>query len=130
MNLFVSGAALLIASVAFLAYDQFTFRENLVRDLSAQAQIVGANSVSAITFNDPQAAQNTLSALSSFPEILAAGIVTPDGRIFARYSRNSADQIIAVPMIPTGNDEAVDFRSGEVFLVRAVHFQGKNIGGV
>lgn len=130
MNLFVSGAALLIASVAFLAYDQFTFRENLVRNLSAQAQIVGANSVSAITFNDPQAAQNTLSALGSFPEILGAGIVTPDGRIFARYSRNSADRIIAVPMIPADKDEAVDFGSGEVLLVRAVHFQGKNIGGV
>ncbi len=130
MNLLVSGAALLIASVAFLAYDQLTFRENLVRNLSAQAQIVGANSVSAITFNDPQAAMNTLSALSSFPEILAAGIVTPDGRLFARYSRNSAEQIIAVPVIPPGKDEVVEFRPGEVFLVRAVNFQGKNLGGV
>jgi signal transduction histidine kinase len=130
MNLFVSGAALLIASVAFLAYDQLTFRENLVRNLSAQAQIVGANSVSAITFNDPQAAENTLSALKSFPEILAAGIVTPDGRTFARYSRKSAGQIIAGPVIPAGKDEVVEFRSGEVFVVRAINFQGKNLGGV
>ena len=77
MNLLVSASALLLASVGFLAYDQYTFREDLVRNLSAQAQIVGSNSASALTFNDPAAAENTLSALASFPQIKSAGIMTP-----------------------------------------------------
>ena len=130
MNLFVSGSALLLASVAFLAYDQFTFRQTLVRNLSAQAQIIGSNSVTALTFNDPQAAENTLSALSSFPEILGAGIYAADGHVFARYSPNPGQGAIAVATGRNSTDEVVESRSDEVFLVRPIIFQGKKIGAV
>ncbi len=130
MNLFVSGSALLLASVAFLAYDQFTFRQTLVRNLSAQAQIIGANSVSALTFNDPQSAENTLSALSSFPEILGAGIYAADGHVFARYSRDPLSSPVNVATVRTNTDEMVETRSDEVFLVRPIMFQGKKIGAV
>jgi signal transduction histidine kinase len=130
MNLFVSGSALLLASVAFLAYDQFTFRQTLVRNLSAQAQIIGSNSVTALKFNDPQAAENTLSALRSFPEILAAGIYAADGHVFARYSPNPAQGAIAVATVRSSTDEVVESRSDEVFLVRPIIFEGKKIGAV
>jgi signal transduction histidine kinase len=131
MNLFVSGSALLLASVAFLAYDQFTFRQTLVRNLSAQAQIIGSNSVTALTFNDPQAAENTLSALSSFPEILGAGIYAADGHVFARYLPNRGQGALAVATGETKTtDEVVETRSDEVFLVRPIIFQGKKVGAV
>jgi len=130
MNLFVSGSALLLASVAFLAYDQFTFRQTLVRNLSAQAQIIGSNSISALTFNDPQAAESTLSALSSFPEILSAGIYAADGHVFARYSPNPGQGAIAAAIVPANSDELVETRTDEVFLVRPIMFQGKKIGAV
>ncbi len=130
MNLFVSGSALLLASVAFLAYDQFTFRQTLVRNLSAQAQIIGSNSVSALTFNDPQSAENTLSALSSFPEILAAGIYAADGHVFARYTRDPLSNPVNAATARTNTDEMVETRSDEVFLVRPIIFQGKKIGAV
>src|SRR5579864_6836419 len=123
MNLFVSGSALLLASVAFLAYDQFTFRQTLVRNLSAQAQIIGANSVSALTFNDPQSAENTLSALSSFPEILGAGIYAADGHVFARYAQDPESNPVNVATVRTNTDEMVETRSDEVFLVRPIMFQ-------
>jgi|SRR3954468_900130 len=128
MNLLASGAALLLASLGFLIYDQFAFREGLRRNLSAQAQIIGANSISAITFNDPQAAENTLSALKNFPEVLSAGIITNDGRVFARFARDPNEQF-AFPETSERN-EKVTFHSGDVVLVRAVEFQGKKIGSV
>lgn len=130
MNLFVSGAALLMASMAFLVYDQLTFRDNLVRNLSAQAQIIGANSTSALTFNDPQAAENTLSALKNFPEILGAGIITPDGHIFARYSRTAPQDAFSVASITSSPNEVVESRSDEMYLVRPIIFQGKRLGAV
>src|SRR5579863_631946 len=83
MNMVVSGVALLLACAGFFAYDQITFRENLVRTLSAQAQIIGANSISAILFNDPQAAANTLAGLKGSRNIASAGIFTNDGRLLA-----------------------------------------------
>ena len=54
MNMLVSGAALLLACTAFIAYDKLTFREAIIRNLSTEAQIIGSNSVSALLFNDPQ----------------------------------------------------------------------------
>ena len=130
MSLFVSGSALLLASLAFLIYDQITFRESMVRNLSAQAQIVGANSISALTFNDPQSAEVTLSALNSFPEILSAGIYAADGHVFARYMKNPVGNAIAVATNRANIDEKVESRSDEIFLVRPIMFQGKKVGAV
>src|SRR6185437_5618796 len=130
MNLLVSASALLLASIGFLAYDQYTYRESLVRNLSAQAQIVGSNSVSAITFNDPQAAENTLSALRSFPNVLSAGIVLQGGHLFAYFPHQSAENIVAVPNVPEGSSEVSVFRGDEVVLVRDIVFQGKVLGTV
>src|SRR5476649_1838799 len=93
MNMLVSAAALLLACAAFFAYDQFTFRQGLVRTLSAQAQIIGSNSVSALTFNDPQSAANTLSALKSSLNTVSAGVFTSDKRPFAQYARDAGDEI-------------------------------------
>jgi hypothetical protein len=80
----VSGAALSLACLAFFTYDQVTFRQSLIRTLSAQADIIGSTSVSAILFADPQSATNTLSALKSSNSIASAGIFTLDRRPFAK----------------------------------------------
>jgi len=70
----VSGAALLLACAAFIALDMITFRQAMLRNLSTQAQIIGSNSVSALLFNDPQSAENTLLALKAAPNILSAQV--------------------------------------------------------
>jgi len=130
MNLLVSASALLLASVGFLAYDQYTFRQNLVRNLSAQAQIIGANSASALTFNDPKSAENTLSALRSFPNVLSAGIMTADGRLFAHVPQNPTESVVTVPTIPAGRSEVAVFHSDELVLVRSIVLQDKVVGAV
>lgn len=130
MNMLVSGVALLLACVALFAYEQITFRESMVRTLSAQAQIIGSNSVSAILFNDPQAATNTLAALKSSRSIASAGIFTADRRLLAQYVRQSGEDILNVPALPSGEVEAYWFRSRHVVLVREIMSQGKPIGFV
>ena len=57
MNFIVSGTALVVAGLTLTAYDVATFRESLARNLSTTAQIVGANSVAALVFEDPQTAE-------------------------------------------------------------------------
>src|SRR3989475_9956353 len=88
MNMLVSGVALLLACAAFIAFDMITFRQAMLRNLSTQAQIIGSNSVSALLFNDPQSAENTLLPLKAAPNILSAQVYLPDGRPFASYSRD------------------------------------------
>ena len=46
MNIVVTGAALIVASIGFLFYDQSNAREELVQSLSTEAQIIASNSIS------------------------------------------------------------------------------------
>ena len=130
MNMLVSGAALLIACVAFVAYDRVTFRQTMVHNLSIQAQMAGSNSVSPLMFNDPQAAENTLSALKAAPDVVSAGIYTRDGRPFASYWRDGNAQALTLPQIPPNQAEIHWFQDGQLIVVRTIMFEGKPTGTV
>jgi signal transduction histidine kinase len=130
MNMFVSGVALLLACAGFFAYDQFTFRQGLVRTLSAQAQIIGSNSISALVFDDPQAAANTLAALRNSPNIASAGILTADRRTFAKYSRDPNDLLLNIPTLRDDEIEGTWFRSTHAILLRKIISDAKVIGYV
>jgi signal transduction histidine kinase/DNA-binding response OmpR family regulator len=130
MNMLVSGAALLLACSAFIAYDMVTFKQTMVRNLSTQAQIIGSNSASALLFNDPQAAGTTLSALKAAPDILSAVIYMPDGQPLATYSRDRNNPIPDPPSIASDQIESDVRRGNEIVLVRAIVFQGKPTGTV
>jgi len=128
MNMLVSGAALLLACGAFFTYDFYTFRTGIVHNLSTQAEIIGANTVSAIVFNDAHAAENTLSALSASPNIVYAAIYTPDGQIFARYTHGDKGKPLPIPATSVGR--TYQFDQGQIALVDAIVFQGKTTGYV
>jgi signal transduction histidine kinase len=128
MNMLVSGAALLLACGAFIAYDVITIRNGMVYNLSMQAQIVGFNSNSALLFNDSHSAENTLSGLQAWPNIVSAGIYTLDGRPFAAYWRDRSHQFPVLPSIPQAELESHRFNRSDVVLVRKIVFQDKPTG--
>src|SRR5580700_4853725 len=130
MNMLVSGAALLLACAAFVAYDLYTYQIGIARNLSTEAQIVGTNSVSALVFNDPSSAENTLSALKASPHILYAAIYTPDGHSFAGYSRDDNKSALPLPPIPAGQTQAHWLVDRQMALVQSIMFQGKPTGFV
>lgn len=66
-----STAALLLACLVFTVYDMLTFRRSKMQEASLLADVIGSNSTAAISFNDPQIAQETLSALRSEPRVIA-----------------------------------------------------------
>ena len=130
MNMLVSGIALLIAGVAFAAYDLATFRSATVRELSTEARMVASNSVTALLFNDPRAAEDTLAALRASPEVMLAQIYTADGRLFAAYTRDGAAPTSAPPSIPAGANEISSFNATSVDLSRQVVSDGAPVGTV
>src|SRR5437016_1411712 len=113
MNMLVSGGALLLACAAFMAYELATFRAAMVTSLSIQAQIVGANSASALLFSDSKSAETTLSALRTAPHILSAAIYTQAGEPFAMYSRDRGGRVLPQPLVPIGETEAHRFADRE-----------------
>src|SRR5579863_66848 len=128
MNLVVSAVALLLASASFFAYDLITFRDNLVRNISVQAQIIGSNAVSPLIFDDPQSAENTLAALRASPNILYASVYKPDREFFAGYPREQAPEPFPFPAFNLEKNEEYQFENRQFALVQTVSFQGKNVG--
>ena len=130
MNLRVTAVALLLACAAFLGYDQITFRESLIRSLSAQAEIAGDNSVSAITFNDPESARRTLGALRNTFSVRAAAIVTPGGQVFAEFERGAGERIREFPPFAQEAFEHSWHSGGNMLIARRIRFDGKEVGTV
>jgi PAS domain S-box-containing protein len=130
MNVVVSAVALLLASGGFCAYDLYSFRLALVRNVSMQAQIIGDNTISALVFNDPQSAEKTLSALRANPNLIYAQIYTRDGQPFAEYWRDRIGETRAFPVIPAGQTQSYWFKDGDLGMARAIVFQGKPTGTV
>ena len=130
MNMVISGATLLLACTAFGAYELTTLRSSMVQSLSIQAQMVGANSASALLFNDTKSAVNTLSALKAAPTVLSVGIYTLAGEPFAVYRRDAGGNNLPLPQMPAGQREEHWFADKQLKLIRAIVFQGKLIGTV
>jgi len=128
MNMLVSSIALLIAGVAFAAYDLATFRAEIVRNLSTEARMVGSNSVTALLFNDPAAANETLAALRASPSVITAQIFTADGRLFATYARDGASAPAAMPRLAAGAAEVSSFDATSVDLARRIVSEGSPVG--
>src|ERR1051325_1074423 len=123
-----SGLALLLAATAFVTYELITFRDAMVRELSTQAEIVGFNSAAAIVFGDQKSAAQTLAALRSVPQVLAAGIRTDKGELFATYQR--ADQPIAAPLPAVDLTDGHHFDNRQLSVIRPVVLDGERIGTV
>jgi len=104
----VSGAALLLACGAFITYDVISIRDGMVYNLSMQAQIVALNSNSALLFNDPHSAENTLSGLkaglTSFPPAYTRAMGGHSPRIGAALTASSPR---CLPFPQGGGDPSV-----------------------
>ncbi len=131
MNLIVSGSVLVLAVLAFFSYDMLSFRASLVRNLSAEAQIIGANSVSALTFNDPVSAAATLQGLSRSPDIVAAALTTEDGMVFATYGDSASAEALSGAHKLAGGELEHDWLQGRrLVLAHRIVFQGSPLGVV
>jgi len=92
-----STTAVLLACLGSAISELVSWRHRLDGDLSTLAQIVGSNSMVALTFEDRQGAREVLNALRAKPLIVASGLYDEKGEPFARYEPSPA---IAIPRIP------------------------------
>ena len=129
MGMLASGAALVLACAAFVASEQVTLRRQIVRNLSTQAKILGANSAPAIVFRDPDAASQTLAALAAEPNVQAASIVTEDGEPFASYRREPG-AVPPEPLVDPVMRTRHAFQRDAVVLSQRIELDGRTVGTV
>ena len=130
MNMLVCGVALVLACSAFIGYDLLTFRAARVRNLSVQAQVIGSNTLSALAFDDPDAAAKTLSALSADPNILAAVLYTAQGKQFASYARKGSGPIPEPPPMPPRQEEGHWIQHNRILVAQTIALDNRPSGAV
>jgi signal transduction histidine kinase/CheY-like chemotaxis protein/HAMP domain-containing protein len=120
-----SAIALMLSSAGLLVYDLVSFRYRMSRDLVSQAEIIGANAKAALAFRDERAAAEVLFALRARTEVVAAGLYTRDGRLFAHYSKAaSLPQTISSRFPPDG----ARFEAGYLKASSTLFLEGEPIG--
>ena len=120
-------AALIFACGIVLVFDQLAARQTLQNDLEAIADIFGANSTAALSFNDPAAGEEILSALKAKRHVTVAFLHAPDGSIFANY-RRSANLRLEDVAHPAG--EGSWFKENHVVVSKNVLLKGQPIGTI
>lgn len=128
MNLFVSGSVLVLAVLAFFSYDMLSFRLNLISNLSAEAQIIGANSVAALTFDDPATAEATLHGLSRSQDVAAAVLTAEDGSVFATYGPPNETELITRRLLPPRDADHHWLTGRRLVLAHRIIYQKSSLG--
>jgi signal transduction histidine kinase len=130
MNLLASGVALLLAYVSFLAYELVATRQAAIDNLTSEAQIIGANSVTTILYDDPAVAQSTLAALAGSTDVTGAAIydsTNATDQLFAQYLPNRALPFQPPPM--PANVPRYSWRNGiDVTVATRIVSEGKQVG--
>lgn len=119
-----AGGALVFAGAVLIAWDTFQRRLDFIRDLTTLADIVAENSMAALSFNDADAATETLATLQARPRVDAAALYDGHGRVIARYHRTSEHHV--VPTVPGG--EGYDFTADGLALFKPIHVKGTPAG--
>jgi signal transduction histidine kinase len=83
--------AVAICSVIFVRNAINTFKESSINNKYSIAQIVGANSTSALVFKDQETAKKLLANLSTNTSILNALILDKNGNVFAGYDKKGEE---------------------------------------
>ncbi len=118
--------ALLCACAAVLSYDRIAARDSLRNDVEVMAQMLGANSTAALSFDDARSGEEILSSLRLKHQIVAARILTAAGSPFAAYRRLSAPP----SAMPTPRANGSWFEPNRLVSFKSIVFNGATLGTV
>lgn len=119
-----SGAVLLLTCTAYFAYEVFTFRQAMVRQLTILGETIATNSTAALAFENSDDADEILSALKSDEHIVAACLYDKKGKLFATYPQNLLDS--AFPVSPI--EQSYHFENSHLAGFQTVTQGGKRLG--
>ncbi len=121
-----TGAALLLACLSFVAYDQMTFRDALKDKVILLADILGTNSAAGIQFQDDSKVEEVLSALKSEPTILQGCVYSADGQLVSSYDRSGTGKNL--PLHPGA--DGLSFENNQLNLTRPINKERDRIGTI
>ena len=121
-----STAALLLACIVLMGYDLVTARQSSASHLSTLSQIIADNSKAALSFGDPKAAGEVLSALKAEGHVRAAFIYDKQGQVFASYHAMGTNDSYA----PSLRSPGTYFEANRLILCRRMALGSDDLGAV
>jgi two-component system sensor histidine kinase/response regulator len=121
------AAVLVLACSGFAIYETVSVRQSKLEEMTLVGDLIGSNSAPALSFNDAQAGEETLTTLKASPHVIAARIYDKDGKPFATYLRAKAS---ASEIPDSVTLDAYGFENGSMRVVRGIYVNGRRIGSV
>lgn len=118
--------SVLLAVAGFVLYELNTFKDLMVRDLKAKAEITGMNCAASILFVNKDDALETLRVLESQSNIIQAAIYDGSGDLFVSFVRNGRET--TAPIRP-GSDGS-RFSPDEIQVFHPIVLNGNRIGTI
>ncbi len=122
-----SGVALLLACIAFVVYDQVSFRRTMAAELMVLTDMFDDNVAPGLTFNDSKSIESTLNSLNAHKHIVAAAVYDKEGKQVGTYQR--ANLTTAFPM-PSAQETGTHFEKERLDAFRKITLAGENIGTI
>lgn len=125
--LLASGSSVAIASVGFAIYENQRYRADALREATALANTLGANTAAELAFGDQRSARELLGALATEPNVIGADLYDSRGRLFATYRSQGA---AADLFLSTYNGDGVRFDRRVLRLSRGVFLNRERTGSI
>src|SRR5436190_6116315 len=122
-----TSIALLVAAAQFVINDVRDFRRRIVEDLEILARIVGHNLTSPLQFGDVKEAQLNLAALEAKTHVVAAGVYTKEGKLFAQYLAGGHENAV-IPETPPPPGHR--FKGNQVTVSRKIIKDRELVGSI
>ncbi|SMC21506.1 Signal transduction histidine kinase [Desulfacinum hydrothermale DSM 13146] len=112
LMVFVSTVVLVAASFGFILFQAFLLSYRSLVQVSTLARVVGRNCMAALSFNDAEAAADTLRSLKAVPDVRMAFVLLPDNTVFASYIREGANKKRLMDRVRRESNEASGYDRG------------------
>ena len=99
------AAALLIAGVLMGIVSEASYRSQRLHETTVQADILASSLAAPLAFDDRQAAQEYVDALSANADLQAAGVYNETGRLIARFGRAGARPPATAPPLKASYEQ-------------------------
>ncbi|HTL97312.1 MAG TPA: histidine kinase dimerization/phospho-acceptor domain-containing protein, partial [Holophagaceae bacterium] len=120
----VAGLALVLSSLAYLAFQARLFRQTKAARTFTLAEVAGDNSRAALAFNDAAAGERILESLSANPDLQRACLYDASGSVFAAYPAG------ANGFPPMSGGDRAEFLSGRLEVFHSVRQRDEQLGAI
>jgi signal transduction histidine kinase len=129
MQVFTSVIVLGLCFAAFVVSHIRDYKQRKAESMISLAGVIASTSVSAIQFQDNDAAKETLSALQKIaPEVIDAGILDKRGNVFSYYTKPGADSFHF--SLPAPGEKNFEYTTGQLLIYNTIVNNRDTLGTV